>query len=67
MSPNENDVLLPEWPGDFNKTIGIFLEEYRRQASRSRHRRTWAGVMFGLTATSVFFVAAWPLAKSALG
>jgi hypothetical protein len=67
MSANQNDILSPEWPGDFNQTIGIFLEEYRRQASRKRHQRTWASVMFGLTAASAVFVAAWPVAKSALG
>ena len=62
MSANQTDI-----PGDFNQTIGIFLEEYREQVSRNRRQRVWASMMFGLTAASAVFVAAWPLAKSALG
>jgi hypothetical protein len=67
MNASENEILSPEWPGDFNETMGMFLQEYRRQASRHRQRRAWAGVMFGVSAISVFVVAAWPVAKSAIG
>jgi hypothetical protein len=67
MNADKLDVLLPEWPGDWNETIGRFLKEYRRQAYRNRLRLTCARLMFGFTAASACFVAAWPFAKTALG
>jgi hypothetical protein len=67
MNASENEILSPEWPGDFNETMGMFLQEYRRHASRNRQRRTWAGMMFGVSAVSVLLAAAWPVAKSAIG
>jgi hypothetical protein len=67
MNTDNHDVLLPEWPGDWNETIGRFLEEYRRQARRKRIELTCARLTFGFTAASAFFVAAWPFAKTALG
>jgi hypothetical protein len=67
MNTNDNEVLSPEWPGDFNRNIAIFLEDYRQQALYNKRRRSWAGVMWGVSVTSASFVAAWPLAKSVLG
>jgi hypothetical protein len=67
MNTDKLDVLLPEWPGDWNETIGRFLEEYRQQAHRKRIGLTCARLTFGFTAASAFFVAAWPFAKIALG
>lgn len=66
MNAHQNEILSPEWPGDFNETMRGFLEEYRRQASRSRHQLALARLTFGLTAGSAFLVAAWPMVKSAI-
>lgn len=66
MHTHQSDTLLPEWPGDFNETMRGFLEDYRRQAARSRRRLALARFTFGLTAASALWVAAWPVVKSAI-
>ena len=66
MHSDQNDILVAEWAGDFNHTIRIFLEDYRRQASRARRRRALGGVFLGVSAASTVVIAAWPVLKSAV-
>jgi hypothetical protein len=66
MHSDHNDMLMAEWAGDFNDTIRIFLEDYRRQASRARRRRALGGIFLGASAASTVFIAAWPVLKSAV-
>jgi len=66
MNTHQNEILAPEWAGDFNEIIRGFLEDYRRQASRSRHQLALARFTLGLTAASAFLVATWPVVKSAI-
>jgi hypothetical protein len=67
MKDDADDVLLPEWSGDFNQTMGLFLDEYRREVARQRRRLALARLSFGLTVASAFFVAGRPLLQTLMG